>query len=82
MPRQSNSSPQAAPSPPLVLAPPEVDVPLVPPDDVPPDDVPPDDADVELDVEPPGPSPLTVVVHATRRNTSASVHFMEGRLPC
>jgi hypothetical protein len=87
IPLQSNASLHASPAPPLlVVDPPEVDVPLnplellEPPDDEPLDD---DDDDVELDVEPPGPSPFTVVVHATSGRASATTtDFMTDRLPC
>lgn len=80
---QSKSSVHAAPAPLLLLAAPDDDVdPLVPLED-PLDDV--ELAEVELDVDPLGPSPLTVVsqaARAARSSASASVDFMEGRLPC
>ena len=49
------------------------------------DEVVPDDEPEELDEEEvDGPSPFVVVVQATnkRREPSAIVDFMEGRLPC
>ena len=69
IPLQSNESVHDPPEPLLlVLVPPEVEVPLEPPDEDPLDDV-----DVELDVEPPGPSPLTVVVQAVSTTARANV---------
>jgi hypothetical protein len=66
-------------------------VPLMPLEPVPPeDDGPPDEdekPDDELldDVEPPGPSPFTVVVQADaspRTTATAIADFMERRVPC
>jgi hypothetical protein len=68
----------------------EIVVPLedvVPPDELPPDEVlpeelPPEELLPEDDVEPPGPSPFVVEVHATSKSAKTSVDFITGRLPC
>lgn len=81
---QSKFSVQLDPRFPLLLL--VVEPPLTPlvPDELPEEEV--DEPDVELADEPPGPSPLTVDSQAKSKSANesahATVHFMEGRLPC